>query len=33
MLWCPQRAIALKGVTPSEPRHHPDITLADMLLR
>jgi len=33
MLWCPQTAIALKGTLPTEPRHHPDVTLADLLLR
>ena len=33
MLWCPQKAIALKGHTPANPTHHPDVKLADMLLR
>ena len=32
ILWCPQTAIRLLGHAPTEPRHHPDITLADMLL-
>lgn len=33
MLWCPQRAISVKGNLPAEPRHHPDVALEDMLLR
>ncbi len=33
MFWCPERAITLQGAPPSEPTHHPDVTVADMLLR
>ncbi|MBU0595106.1 EFR1 family ferrodoxin, partial [Candidatus Bipolaricaulota bacterium] len=33
MLWCPQKAIALKRRTPVDPTHHPAVELADMLLR
>ena len=33
MLWCPQSAISVKGNVPTEPRHHPDVALDDMLLR
>jgi len=32
-LWCPQRAISCRGVTPVPPTHHPSVRLADMLLR
>jgi ferredoxin len=32
ILWCPQTAIRLLGHAPTEPRHHPGIALADMLL-
>jgi len=32
-LWCPKHAISCRGVTPMPPTHHPDVRLADMLLR
>ena len=32
-LWCPQKAISYRGGTPTDPTHHPDVRLADMLLR
>ena len=31
--WCPEQAITFCGQPPVEPRHHPDVSLADMLLR
>lgn len=33
MAFCPQSAIAWKGAIPSDPKHHPDVTLSDVLLR
>lgn len=32
ILWCPQTAITFQGHLPSQPRHHPDVAIADMLL-
>ena len=32
ILWCPQTAIRFRGHAPTEPRHHPGVTLPDMLL-
>jgi len=32
ILWCPQTAITFQGHPPTEPRHHPDIKLTDVLL-
>lgn len=31
--WCPEKAITAGGVRPTEPTHHPDVALHDMLLR
>ena len=33
LVWCPEKAILLKGHAPTEPTHHPDVELANMLLR
>ena len=32
ILWCPQTAITFRGHVPTEPRHHPDVALPDVLL-
>jgi len=32
-LWCPQKAISYKGEPPTDPTHHPDVSLEDMILR
>jgi len=32
-LWCPQAAITYNGFPQPDPAHHPNVTLADMLLR
>jgi len=31
--WCPEDAITFNGEPPAEPKHHPRVTLQDMLLR
>lgn len=31
--WCPEKAISFRGNPPTEPMHHPEVTLADMILR
>lgn len=33
MFWCPENAILLQGTPRTDPAHHPDVAVADMLLR
>ena len=33
VLWCPTTAIRLNGHPPTDPRHHPEISVGDMILR
>lgn len=33
LVWCPESAITMNGLARNEPSHHPEITVADMLLR
>lgn len=33
LVWCPESAITMNGLARNEPSHHPEIKLADMILR
>jgi ferredoxin/flavodoxin len=33
LAWCPQHAITFSGNAPKPPSHHPDVSVADVLLR
>lgn len=33
LAWCPQQAIVFSGNAPELPSHHPDVSVADVLLR
>ncbi len=33
LAWCPQQAIVFSGNAPKLPSHHPDVSVADVLLR